>query len=99
MGIDGVHIFRSEYGFCQSGVFVLYHRWDTMRAGRRIAGFTWYLRPDGEYIARRWRYKTAGTLSTGTVRMSVSVFSSKRDIAALVDAVGDIAGAHQSKTY
>lgn len=84
--IEGVHIFRSEYGYCQSGVLsfiidgmpcetvgdALAARGIAVRAGLHCAPLA---------------HKTAGTLATGTVRVSVSHFNTKRDINTLINAV------------
>ena len=90
VGIDRTRIFRSDYGFCQSGVlsFIidglpcetvgdkLTERGICVRTGLHCAPLA---------------HKTAGTLSTGTVRVSVSDFNTKRDIAGLIGAVEEIA--------
>ena len=87
--IDRVHVFKSEYGFCQSGVlsFVvegtpcetvgeeLSKRGICVRTGLHCAPLA---------------HKTAGTIKTGTIRVSVSWFNSKRDIKNLVVALRDI---------
>lgn len=87
--LDGVRVFRSDYGYCQSGVLsfivdgipgetvaeALAARDIAVRAGLHCAPLA---------------HKTAGTISTGTVRVSVSCFNSKRDISALISAVRSI---------
>lgn len=87
--IDGVRVFRSDYGYCQSGVLsfiidgipcetvgnALASRDIAVRAGLHCAPLA---------------HKTAGTIATGTVRVSVSYFNDKRDISALVSAVKSI---------
>lgn len=87
--LDGVHVFRSEYGYCQAGVlsFVL----DGMTCESVGEGLTarGICVRTGLHCAPL-AHKTAGTLSTGTVRLSVSAFNSKRDVLALVDAVREI---------
>jgi cysteine desulfurase family protein len=85
--IEGIRIFRSEYSYCQSGVLsfivdgmpcetvgdALAARGIAVRAGLHCAPLA---------------HKTAGTITTGTVRVSVSNFNTKRDINALINAVG-----------
>jgi cysteine desulfurase family protein len=87
--LDRVHVFVSEYGYCQSGVLSftvdgmdcetvgeeLGKRGIAVRAGLHCAPLA---------------HKTAGTLQCGTVRLSVSYFNTKSDIKAAVRAVADI---------
>jgi cysteine desulfurase family protein len=94
--MDGVRVFRSEYGYCQSGVLsfviegipcetvgeALSSRDICVRAGFHCAPLA---------------HKTAGTISTGTVRLSVSCFNTKREIRAFINAVEDIA--HDKSLY
>ena len=90
-GFERVRLFRSEYGYCQAGVLSftvdgipcetvgekLTARGICVRTGLHCAPLA---------------HKTVGTLNTGTVRVSASVFNTRRDIAALTDAVREIAG-------
>jgi cysteine desulfurase family protein len=87
--IEGVRVYRSDFGYCQSGVMsfviegipcetvsdALAARDIAVRAGLHCAPLA---------------HKTAGTITTGTVRISVSCFNTKRDISALLSAVGSI---------
>ena len=87
--IDGVRVFSSDFGYCQSGVLsfiidgmpcetvsdALAARHIAVRAGLHCAPLA---------------HKTAGTMATGTVRVSVSYFNTKRDINALISAVRNI---------
>lgn len=87
---DRVRIFKSEYGFCQSGVLsfivegipceavgeALTDRGIAVRTGLHCAPLA---------------HKTAGTVKTGTVRISVSPFNTRREISAFTSAVEDIA--------
>ncbi len=86
---DRVRVFRSEYGRCQGGVLSflvdgvpcetvgeeLSRRGICVRTGLHCAPLA---------------HKTAGTVDTGTVRASVSYFSTKRDIRYLTAAVSEI---------
>lgn len=86
---DGVRIFRSEYGYGQSGVMsfiidgipcetvgdALSARDINVRTGLHCAPLA---------------HKSAGTAATGTVRLSVSYFNTKREIHAFVNAIDDI---------
>jgi cysteine desulfurase family protein len=88
--IDRLRVFKSEYGYCQSGVLSFFidgipcdtvaeklsDRGIAVRSGLHCAPLA---------------HKTAGTLTTGTVRMSVSHFNTMRDINTLLDAVESIA--------
>ncbi len=94
--MEGVRIFRSEYGYCQSGVLsfiidgipcetvgqALSERGIGVRAGLHCAPLA---------------HKTAGTVSTGTVRLSVSYFNTKREIRAFISAINDII--HEKTLY
>jgi selenocysteine lyase/cysteine desulfurase len=94
--LEGVRVFRSDYGYCQSGVLsfiidgmasetvaeALASRDIAVRAGLHCAPLA---------------HKTAGTISTGTVRVSVSYFNTKHDIRALVSAVESIT--HEKTLY
>ncbi len=87
--IDGIHVFKSEYSYCQSGVLsfiidgmpcetvagALSERGIAVRAGLHCAPLA---------------HKTAGTLATGTVRVSVSFYNTKREMYALVSALESI---------
>lgn len=94
--MDHVRVFRSEYGYCQSGVLsfiidgmpcetvgdVLSARGIGVRVGLHCAPLA---------------HKTVGTIATGTVRISVSYFNTKREIHALLNAVDDIV--HDKSLY
>ncbi len=87
--IDRVHVFRSEFSYCQSGVlsFIaegipcetiseeLSARGICVRTGLHCAPLA---------------HKTVGTTATGTVRVSVSYFNTAREISVFLDAVEDI---------
>jgi cysteine desulfurase family protein len=87
--LDRVRVFKSEYGFCQGGVlsFVidgmqsetvgeqLSYRGIAVRAGLHCAPLA---------------HKSAGTIKSGTVRISVSAFNTKREISSFINAVEDI---------
>lgn len=86
---DRVRVFRSEYGYCQSGVlsFVavgipcetigeeLSDRGICVRTGLHCAPLA---------------HKTAGTAETGTVRISTSCYNTKRELTVFLDALEDI---------
>jgi cysteine desulfurase family protein len=86
---DRVRVFKSEYGYCQGGVlsFVvdgmpcetvgeeLSDRGIAVRVGLHCSPLA---------------HKTAGTIKTGTVRISVSAFNTKRDISIFLNALDDI---------
>jgi selenocysteine lyase/cysteine desulfurase len=86
---DGVRVFCSEYGYCQSGVLSfcvdgmdceivgeeLARRGIAVRAGLHCAPLA---------------HKTAGTFETGTVRISLSAFSTKGHIRAFLGALDEI---------
>lgn len=94
--MDGLRVFRSEYGFCQSGVLsfsidgiscetvgeALANRDIAVRAGLHCAPLA---------------HKTAGTITTGTVRVSTSYFNSKREINTLLNAIEDVT--HDTSLY
>ena len=87
--IDRIRVFRSEFGYSQTGVlsFVingmpcetaaekLAQRGIAVRAGLHCAPLA---------------HRSADTISTGTVRVSVSAFNTKRDINVFLNAVEDI---------
>ena len=89
MRLDRVKVYRSEFGYCQTGVlsFIiegipcetvgqeLSRRGIAVRAGLHCAPLA---------------HKTADTVSTGTVRTSVSAFNTAKDIAVFIGAVEDI---------
>ena len=87
--LDRVRVFSNEYGYCQSGVlsFIV----DGMAC--ETVGEELSLRGicvrTGLHCAPL-AHKTGGTDKTGTVRMSVSAFNSKRDIRYLIGAVREI---------
>lgn len=89
MKLDRVHVFKSDYGYCQSGVLsfmvdglscevieeALSERGIAVRVGLHCAPLA---------------HKTAGTLNTGTVRVSVSAFNTSREIVSFIGAVKEI---------
>ena len=85
--IPGIHVFHAPQH--QSGVlsFVV-EGLDCEEVGRRLAAMDIAVRC-GLHCAP-FAHKTAGTLQTGTVRASVSAFSSERDIDRLTNAVNEI---------
>jgi cysteine desulfurase family protein len=87
--LDKVRVFRSDYGYCQTGVlsFVV-DGMATEAVGEALAARGICVRA-GLHCAPL-AHKTAGTLPEGTVRMSVSWFNTKRDISGLLEAVEDI---------
>ncbi|MCL2401656.1 MAG: aminotransferase class V-fold PLP-dependent enzyme [Oscillospiraceae bacterium] len=90
-GIEGITVFKSESGDCQTGVLsfvvenmscetvaeVLARRNIAVRSGMHCA-------PSA--------HLSAGTNATGTVRISVSAFNTRREISLFLGAVEDIAG-------
>ena len=90
--IDGVKVFKSEFDYCQAGVVSFV-----------VSGIS--CEAVGEQLGRRdiavrtglqcapLAHRTAGTLDSGTVRASFSIFNTKRDVNRLFDAVREIAGA------
>ena len=88
--IPGVHVFHSPDMNRQSGVlsFALTGL-SAEEAGEQLANMGIAVRT-GLHCAPL-AHQTAGTLSRGTVRASVSAFNSQRDAAALVDAVKKLA--------
>ena len=90
VGIDRTHVFRSEYGYCQAGVLsFIIDGISCETVGEKLTDRGICVRT-GLHCAPL-AHKTAGTLATGTVRVSVSDFNTKRDIADLLNAVEDIA--------
>jgi cysteine desulfurase family protein len=88
-GIDRTRVFRSEYGFCQAGVLsFLIDGISCDTVGEKLTERGICVRT-GLHCAPL-AHKTAGTLATGTVRLSVSDFNTKKDIAELIGAVKDI---------
>jgi len=86
---DGVRVFYSEYGYCQSGVLSFcMDAMDCEIVGEELARRGIAVRA-GLHCAPL-AHKTAGTFETGTVRISVSAFSTKRDIRAFLDALDEI---------
>lgn len=86
MKLDGVRVYISEYDYCQAGVlsFII----DGMpceAVAEALAAQDICVRA-GLHCAPM-AHKTAGTSITGTVRISVSYFNSKREINALLTAV------------
>ncbi len=86
---DRVRVFFSEYGYCQSGVlsFVV-EEMPCETVGEELARRGICVRT-GLHCAPL-AHRTAGTIKTGTVRVSVSAFNTKRDIRYLVGAVREI---------
>ena len=89
MRLDGVTVFKSEFGYCQTGVLSflidgmtcetaaheLARRGIAVRAGMHCAPLA---------------HRSAGTYETGTIRISVSVFNTRWEIGVFVGAVEDI---------
>ncbi|MBQ6539672.1 MAG: aminotransferase class V-fold PLP-dependent enzyme [Oscillospiraceae bacterium] len=89
-GIRNVTVYASEHGFAQAGVLSFSIRgMDSETAGEKLAGRGIAVRA-GLHCSPE-AHKTAGTFETGTVRLSVSAFTGKRDIYRLLSAVEDIA--------
>ena len=89
--IDGVRVFKSEFEYCQTGVVSFI-----------ISGIS--CEAVGEQLGRRniavraglhcapLAHRTAGTLDSGTVRVSFSVFNTRSDVKKLFNAVREISG-------
>jgi selenocysteine lyase/cysteine desulfurase len=86
---DGVRVFVSEYGYCQSGVLSFcVDKMDCEIVGEELARRNIAVRA-GLHCAPL-AHKTAGTFETGTVRVSLSVFNTKGHIRAFLDALDEI---------
>jgi selenocysteine lyase/cysteine desulfurase len=87
--LDGIHVYKSEYGYCQSGVLSFVAdgmSCESVEEGLSDRGFAVRVGLHCAPLA----HKTAGTINTGTVRMSVSAFNTTREISAFTGAVRDI---------
>lgn len=87
--IDRIRIFKSEYDYCQTGVlsFVV-EGMSCEIIGAELAARGICIR-SGLHCAPL-AHKTAGTLATGTIRMSFSCFNTKRELKSFVSAIRDI---------
>ncbi|MDR3278247.1 MAG: aminotransferase class V-fold PLP-dependent enzyme [Oscillospiraceae bacterium] len=89
MMTDGVRVFKSEHRYCQGGVLSFtVEGVPCEEVGEALAKRGFAVRT-GLHCAPA-AHRTAGTLNTGTVRLSVSAFNTRRELRAFADAAREL---------
>jgi selenocysteine lyase/cysteine desulfurase len=89
MMTDGVRVFKSEHRYCQGGVLSFtVEGVPCEEVGEALAKRGFAVRT-GLHCAPA-AHRTAGTLDTGTVRLSVSAFNTRREIHVFADAMREL---------
>ena len=93
--IDGVRVFKGEFDYCQSGLVSFVVRGLSCEAVGEQLGRRDIAVRVGLHCAPL-AHKTAGTLGSGTVRVSFSLFNTQREVRSLACAVKEISRAKNS---